>query len=821
MTGRLALLVKAAVLLALIPAGLAVSSAAHTPLPGLRAAVVVIAVFGAGVTIHVRTRIVAQRLELGWSEAALVLSLALVPPAWAVLLTPVGVGLALAFRLPAAKAVYTVSAHTLASAAGAAVVAVAGPYRPDSARGVLALVLAGVAAGLVSHAAAAIFVAVAQDIPVSAGVRARFDVQVLSTAGNVTAATVTLGLAHRDPRLIAVLPVVGLCLHLGYLGRLRSQEERTLAQRQMRAVSVFADDMDEALVAARAAVEVANLLAVDVVDVEVYGRDGRAATLHRHARRGEPWSGPPDRAPVVAGRLVTQVPVAGDPYPLGLIRVWLAGGDPGVQLSKPDEVAVRTFAAALRTALANARTHDRVRAAAERQAYQATHDRATDLPTYDLLLEHVERCLAGVRDAGADTAAAACVIEIGGLREIARTLGRTAGQRLLAHAADQLRRAAAPGHYAAHLGGESFGVFLQPARDPEQVRARVLGLLTAVGAPVRADPGGTEVSLDACAGIAYCAPATSAAELLRRATAARDRARDAGLRVAFYEPACDSAGPPAFVLASELRAALDRREFEVLYQPIVDLAHYWPVGVEATVRWLHPVHGLLRPEQFLPALHRTPVDRARFVRWYLDHALAERARWGPEDLPVAVNLDSRSLLDDGLVDHVARAIGQAGLAPDQLTVELTETAEPSSVDAVDDVVARLRYLGTRLAVDDFGAGPGSLARLLRLPATDVKIAAELIIDMLKSEQAAALVRAAIDIGRGLGRQVTALGVTTAEQAAALRDFDCPAAQGRHLVPALTPSRLRAYLAEAPRPPASTAADVIVLETRRPTSDRGR
>jgi EAL domain-containing protein (putative c-di-GMP-specific phosphodiesterase class I) len=205
------------------------------------------------------------------------------------------------------------------------------------------------------------------------------------------------------------------------------------------------------------------------------------------------------------------------------------------------------------------------------------------------------------------------------------------------------------------------------------------------------------------------------------------------------------------------------------------------------------------------------------VRWYLDQALSERSRWGYADLPIAVNLDGRSLLDQGLVNHVARAIGRAGLAPDQLMIELTETATLSTLDTVDHVLAQLRYLGTRLAVDDFGTGHSSLARLLRLPATDLKIASELVTDMLKSEQAATIVAAAIDIGRGLGQQVTALGVATAEQAAALRDLDCPAGQGRHLVPPLTSARLRAYLAEAPRKPTGTAADVILLQTRRPST----
>jgi len=819
MTGRLALLVKAAALLALACTGLAAWGAARGRLPDLRGSLLAVGLLFAGVTVRVRTRLGAQQLEVTWGQAALMLALVLLPPAWVVLLTPVGVGLGLMFRQPAVKAVYHIAVYTIAGAVGAAIVGLAQPYRPDRLSGMVAVVAAGVIGGLIIHVSVAVFVAVAQDIPITASWRAGEGLQLLSTAGNVTAAAVVIVLAQRDPRLVAALPVVGLCLHQGYVGRLRGREARILAQRQLRAVSAFTGDPDETLVASRAAAEIADLLAAEVVDVELYARDGRPATLHRHSRRGQPWSGPLERAPAVAGRLVTQVPVSDGPHLLGLIRVWLADGDANLRLSNRDEIAVCTFAVAVQTAVANARTHDRLRRIAERQTYQATHDRVTDLPAHDLLLDHVDSCLARIRAGGTQAPVAACVIDIGGLHEIVCTLGRGAAQRLLSHAADQLRGGAAPEDYPAQLGADSFAVFLQPAHEPERLRAHVLSLLAAIGQPVRLDAGGAQVRLNAAAGITYCATpaATSAAELLRQATLALDHARSVGLETGCYEPAHDMPGPSALVLAAELRTGLDRHQFELQYQPVVDLTHYWPVAVEATVRWLHPTRGLLRPEAFLPALHHSPRDHVRFVGWYLDQALSERSRWAHEDLPIAVNLDARSLLDQGLVDHVARAIGRAGLAPDQLMIELAETATLSTLDTVDHVLAQLRYLGIRLAVDDFGTGHTSLARLLRLSATDLKIASELVTDMLKSEQAATIVRAAIDIGRGLGQQVTALGVATAEQAAALRDLDCPAGQGRHLVPPLTSARLRAYLAEAPRKPASTAADVIVLQARRPST----
>ena len=239
-----------------------------------------------------------------------------------------------------------------------------------------------------------------------------------------------------------------------------------------------------------------------------------------------------------------------------------------------------------------------------------------------------------------------------------------------------------------------------------------------------------------------------------------------------------------------------------------------PVAAEALVRWRHPTKGLLRPAEFLPVLERSH-DHARFLAWQLQRALSDRAMWGDRDLPICVNLAARCLLDRELPNQVAAALHAAGVNGDQLMLELTETA--AAAGPVDEVLDELRGLGVRLAIDGFGTGHSSLTKLLQVPATDLKIAAEFVRDMLVSDQAAAICRLAVELGRSCGLHVTALGVTTAQHVTALTGLGCDAAQGRHLVPPLTPAALRDYLLDAPTKPAAPEADVIPLHARRRSS----
>jgi EAL domain-containing protein (putative c-di-GMP-specific phosphodiesterase class I) len=282
------------------------------------------------------------------------------------------------------------------------------------------------------------------------------------------------------------------------------------------------------------------------------------------------------------------------------------------------------------------------------------------------------------------------------------------------------------------------------------------------------------------------APAGTAdvAELLRRADAALRRAKRGGGTVGWYEPERDAGGPERPALLAELRRALDRDDELVLaLQPVVDLTTGAPAGVEALVRWRHPQRGLLPPAEFVRAVENSDLLGA-FTEYVIDRALAAAARWarhGPA-VPVAVNLSARSLLDPRLPDAVAALLRRHKLPGRRLVLEITESVVGSDLPGLEEALRGLRALGVRLAVDDFGTGHASLTMLTRLPLDEVKVDGVFVTRLDSSVEAAAIVRATVELGRELGLRVVAEGVETAEQLRALTRLGCTTGQGFHLAP---------------------------------------
>lgn len=807
--GLTLLIAAAAVTAAGCLAAAAVTAAKH-PLPSLLSCLIVVALAFAGASIHLQIRLGAQRLELTWAEAAVILALVVSPPTWVVLLTPLGVGASLARRRVAPiKTIYNISTNTAAAAAAAVI---AGDLQqPITAGDAAALAAAGIAVAAITHVAVAAAIAAARGVSLRTTWSAGAGLQVLTVAGNLAAALSVLVLARQDQRLIAVLPLVALCMHQGYLGRLRGHQEREAGKRQSIAVSHLTADLDQPGVVRRAAEEVGALTGADVVDVELTASETEPATLYRHLRRGESWTGSPAQAPALAAHLVAQSPIAGEGgAPAGELRVWLVGGAPDLRLSERDQNAVAILAAATFAALNNARAH-------AQQTYHATHDRLTGLPARPALLERIEST-ARTATAGALQPVALVLVDLSGYRDIVRALGHDTAEHLLVRTSEQLRQAAEDGEFLAHVGADDFGIYLDAAQDPTHVRRRALALLEAVAEPYGLEVG--TVELDAVAGIAYSpAPVTSGTELLRQAIVALDQARATNLPVEFYDPATDAlGGSAAVVMAAELRSALDQGQLDLHYQPIVAIPSGAPVALETLVRWRHPTKGLLYPPEFLAVLEHSR-DHGRFVSWQLQEALRTRALWAERDLPVSVNLASRCLLDRSFPKQVAAALERAGVPGDQLMFELSDTSALTGAYPVQSVLERLRLLGVKIAVDRFGTGDSSLPALLDLPATHVKISAEFVQDMTLNERAAAVVRLAVELGRSSDLEVVALGVASDDHVAALTRLGCHLAQGRHLAAPMPASMLRGYLDSAPTAPPPPDADVIELDSRRSLTPR--
>jgi len=313
--------------------------------------------------------------------------------------------------------------------------------------------------------------------------------------------------------------------------------------------------------------------------------------------------------------------------------------------------------------------------------------------------------------------------------------------------------------------------------DAAGIVARLLAALTA---PLALD--GREYHLDASVGIVtglagYARPE----EVLRDADIAMYRAKAAGgADYALFDPAMQAALTTRVVLERDLRGALDRGEFALHHQPIVELATGRIAEVEALVRWHHPARGLVSPAAFIPLAEETGLI-VPLGRWVLGEACRQARAWADAGTPVAVavNLTAREFQRPDLAGEVAAVLAATGLAPELLRLEITESLAMRDAAATVATLVALRDLGVQIAIDDFGTGYSSLAYLKRLPVDTLKID-KAFVDGLGSDAGDTAIAAAIvALGHTLGLRVIAEGVETAAQAAALRDLGCDFAQGYH------------------------------------------
>jgi EAL domain-containing protein (putative c-di-GMP-specific phosphodiesterase class I) len=289
-----------------------------------------------------------------------------------------------------------------------------------------------------------------------------------------------------------------------------------------------------------------------------------------------------------------------------------------------------------------------------------------------------------------------------------------------------------------------------------------------------------------------------------------------------YVAHCDRNSPARLTLLSDLRGGLDRREFELHFQPKVTLADRQTIGMEALVRWQHPARGLLAPERFLPLLEHSYLmpDLTRHV---VDMALAQASRWWRDGMPVQISLNiaARDLMDADLAGTISRGLERYRLPPEALLLEISErvlTAEPNRAAAT---AATLAALGVGLSLDDFGTSYSSLLRLGRLPITEVKIDSSFVGKLLDSGEDALIVRALVNLLRALGIRPVVEGVESAEVAGALAAMGCVAAQGWYFSKPLNAAAATAWLARCgrigrPRPvhPAVGASSAAVPAVNR-------
>ncbi len=423
--------------------------------------------------------------------------------------------------------------------------------------------------------------------------------------------------------------------------------------------------------------------------------------------------------------------------------------------------------------------------------HQALHDMLTGLPNRVLLLDRLEQAL---HTADREHAPLALfIMDLDRFKEVNDAYGHQAGDQLLMQVGPRLRKHVRASDTVARLGGDEFAVLLPSIDNVQTAISAAKKLLRSLEPPFLVD--GHAFSVGASLGIVVTPEhGTDAATLLRRADVAMYIAKQSNSGLAVYSAEQDRNSPSRLALANELRTAIDDGQLALQYQPKIDQHDGSIHHVEALVRWEHPLHGLLPPDEFIPLAERTGLIHP-LTRWVLGEALAQCRRWNDAglDLGVAVNLSGRSLSDQSIVDFVRNAIERTQLPPAALTIELTESAIMSDPDNVPAFLERLRELHVRLSIDDFGTGYSSLSHLRLLPVDEIKIDKSFVMDMLSNASDEAIVHSTIQLCQNLGRTVVAEGVEDPETYARLQALGCDFAQGFHIARPMSADALFAWI----------------------------
>jgi diguanylate cyclase (GGDEF)-like protein/PAS domain S-box-containing protein len=410
--------------------------------------------------------------------------------------------------------------------------------------------------------------------------------------------------------------------------------------------------------------------------------------------------------------------------------------------------------------------------AEEQIAHMARHDALTDLPNRVLLRERLEHELKRVKRG--ECLAVLC-LDLDHFKGVNDTLGHPIGDELLKVVAERLRRCTREPDTIARLGGDEFAIIMTAMQQPSDASALCRRIRDSITKPFNLD--GHQIIADISIGISISPyDATEADQLLKNADMALYGAKADGRGTfRFFEPEMDSRMKARRDLEMNLRNALANNEFELYYQPLVNLQNNEITAFEALLRWHHPTRGIISPADFIPIAEETglivPVGE-----WVLRRACEETANW-PNEMKVAVNLSPSQLKSRNLVAVVMSALAHSGMAASRLQLEITETVLMQNTFSTLATLHELRKLGVQIAMDDFGTGYSSLSYLRSFPFDKIKIDRSFIQDMANGAEPFAIVRAVTGLANNLSIISTAEGVETRQQLEALQTIGCTEMQG--------------------------------------------
>ncbi len=424
--------------------------------------------------------------------------------------------------------------------------------------------------------------------------------------------------------------------------------------------------------------------------------------------------------------------------------------------------------------------------------HEAMHDQLTGLANRALFADRLDHALrrAGRAD-GPDVAV--LMIDLDHFKAVNDQYGHQEADSVLATIAKRLANGSRPGDTVARLGGDEFAVICEGVTDSRLGLRIAQRLLNICAQTIQLSSGELEVSMSI--GMALATTETTAAQqLIGQADSALYRSKLLGRnRVELFDEALKADVTARITLERDLRLAFDRREFELRYQPMIDLRTGRVAGAEALIRWRHPTEGLIKPDRFIPIAEESGLI-VMIGLWVLETACAQAMLWDSPQMTVSVNVSGRQMQDPDLVAHVVDVLNRTGLQPERLTLEITESVLIADGAKAAQRLSQLRRLGVKVALDDFGTGFSSLSYLHRFPVDIVKID-QSFVEMLGTEDhSSAIVSAIVSMTSALGVSSIAEGVETLEQLTAVRDLGSTLAQGFYFAEPLDADDLRRFTA---------------------------
>jgi diguanylate cyclase (GGDEF)-like protein len=404
--------------------------------------------------------------------------------------------------------------------------------------------------------------------------------------------------------------------------------------------------------------------------------------------------------------------------------------------------------------------------------YMAHHDALTDLANRVLLNDRLEYVLSRIQHG---EMVAVHHLDLDQFKAVNDTFGHPCGDKLLKIVAERLRGLVGEADTIARMGGDEFVIVQAMIADPADATSLAQGVIDALSEPYDID--GQQAVIGVSIGISVGpGDGSNPDKLLRNADLALYRAKSDGRGTfRFFEPVMDLQMQTRRILEQDLRKALPSGEFELHYQPVVNLASKEISGFEALIRWNHPSKGMISPADFIPL-----AEEIGFIvpmgEWVIRQACATAAQW-PDNLHVAVNISAIQFRSPGLMQVIVSALAASGLAPTRLEIEITESVLLHNKEATLAVLHQLRALGIRIAMDDFGTGYSSLTYLQSFPFDKIKIDRSFVKNITENSSSLNIVRAVAALANGMGMTATAEGVETAEQLHSIASEGCTEMQG--------------------------------------------